>query len=87
MITKKLSEVSIATRAWSILVLFAIGLLANTVLNIDKSREHMRENYERGVSTLVEAASGVAKHNYQQYKSGLISESEAKSRTLKTISR
>ncbi|WP_341663670.1 methyl-accepting chemotaxis protein [Vibrio sp.] len=86
MITKKLSEVSIATRAWSILVLFAIGLLANTFLNIDKSREHMRENYERGVSTLVEAATGVAKHNYQQYQSGIISETEAQSRTLKTIS-
>ncbi|NOH72906.1 methyl-accepting chemotaxis protein [Vibrio pectenicida] len=86
MITKKLSEVSIATRAWSILGLFAIGLLANTFLNIDKSRQHMRENYERGVSTLVEAATGVVKHNYQQYQSGKISESEAKSSTLKAIS-
>ncbi|MBU2899018.1 methyl-accepting chemotaxis protein [Vibrio hepatarius] len=86
MIKKKLSEVSIATRAWSILGLFAIGLLANTFLNIDKSRQHMRENYERGVSTLVEAATGVVKYNYQQYQTGKISESEAQTRTLKAIS-
>ncbi|NOI74847.1 methyl-accepting chemotaxis protein [Vibrio coralliilyticus] len=86
MIKQKLSEVSIAARAWSILGLFAIGLFANTLLNIAQSREHMRENYERGVSTLVESASGVAKHYYQLYQSGQISESEAQGRALQTIS-
>ncbi|KJY88474.1 chemotaxis protein [Vibrio neptunius] len=86
MIKQKLSEVSIAARAWSILGLFAIGLFANTLLNIAESREHMRENYERGVSTLVESASGVAKHYYQLYQSGQISESEAQGRALQTIS-
>ncbi|WP_333002378.1 methyl-accepting chemotaxis protein [Vibrio coralliilyticus] len=86
MIKQKLSEVSIAARAWSILGLFAIGLFANTLLNIAQSREHMRENYERGVSTLVESASGVAKHYYQLYQSGRISESEAQGRALQTIS-
>ncbi|MDA0118893.1 methyl-accepting chemotaxis protein [Vibrio sp. T11.5] len=86
MIKQKLSEVSIAARAWSILGLFAIGLFVNTLLNIAESREHMRENYERGVSTLVESASGVAKHYYQLYQSGQISESEAQGRALQTIS-
>ncbi|MCG9677042.1 MULTISPECIES: methyl-accepting chemotaxis protein [Vibrio] len=86
MIKQRLSEVSIAARAWSILGLFAIGLFANTLLNIAQSREHMRENYERGVSTLVESASGVVKHYYQLYQAGQLSESEAQGRALQTIS-
>tara|TARA_Y100001956_G_C4120676_1_gene187252 strand:- start:654 stop:2291 length:1638 start_codon:yes stop_codon:yes gene_type:complete len=83
---KWISEVSIAARAWSILGLFAVGLLLNTYLNIDKSREHMRENYERGVMTLVESAHGVVDHYYQLYRSGQLTEGEAKGQALQAVS-
>ncbi|MCG9690140.1 methyl-accepting chemotaxis protein, partial [Vibrio tubiashii] len=66
MLVTKLKNVSIAARAWSILGLFAVGLFANTLLNIDKSRQHMRENYERGVETLVESAVSVIDYYHQQ---------------------
>ncbi|KHT51903.1 methyl-accepting chemotaxis protein [Vibrio sinaloensis] len=83
---ERLSKVSIATRAWSILALFAIGLLLNTYLNIDKSREHMRENYERGVMTIVESAHGVVEHYYDLYRAGEMSEKEAQASALKAVS-
>ncbi|MFB9214327.1 methyl-accepting chemotaxis protein [Vibrio sinaloensis] len=83
---KWIREVSIAARAWSILALFAVGLLVNTYLNIDKSRENMRENYERGVTTLVESAVGVVDHYYQLHRSGQLTENEAKGQALQAIS-
>lgn len=86
MLVTKFKEVSIAARAWSILVLFAIGLLANTVLNIEKSREHMRENYEQGVENLVESSLGVLGHYHQKMLNGDLSESVAKERALEAIS-
>ena len=82
----KIKEVSIAARAWSILGLFAIGLLANTFLNINKSREHMRDNYEHGVATIVESALGVISHYHQKMLNGELSEPVAKARALETIS-
>lgn len=82
----RIKEVSIAARAWSILGLFAIGLLANTLLNIDKSREHMRENYEQGVATMVESALGVISYYHQKMLNGELSEPVAKTRALETIS-
>lgn len=85
MLITKLKEVSIAARAWSILGLFAISLLTNTFLNIDASRQHMRENYERGVETMVESALGVIKYFHQQSESGALSEAVAQARALETI--
>ncbi|EDK30289.1 hypothetical protein VSWAT3_03581 [Vibrionales bacterium SWAT-3] len=46
MIIKEVKNVSIAIRVWAILALFAIALLANTILNIDGSRQHVREGRE-----------------------------------------
>jgi methyl-accepting chemotaxis protein len=85
MLVTKLKEVSIAARAWSILGLFAISLLTNTFLNIDASRQHMRENYERGVETMVESALGVVKFYHQQSQNGALSETVAQARALETI--
>ncbi|KOO15750.1 chemotaxis protein [Vibrio xuii] len=85
MLVTKLKEVSIAARAWSILGLFAISLLTNTFLNIDASRQHMRENYERGVETMVESALGVIKYYHQQSQNGALSEDVAQARALETI--
>ncbi|MFM2586971.1 methyl-accepting chemotaxis protein [Vibrio sp. TBV020] len=85
MLVTKLKDVSIAARAWSILGLFAVSLLTNTFLNIDASRQHMRENYERGVETMVESALGVIKHYYQQSQSGALTEGVAQARALETI--
>ncbi|WP_394126082.1 methyl-accepting chemotaxis protein [Vibrio hepatarius] len=85
MLVTKLKEVSIAARAWSILGLFAISLLTNTFLNIDASRQHMRENYERGVETMVESALGVVKYYHQQSLNGALSEDVAQARALETI--
>lgn len=85
--TKKwISEVSIGARAWSILALFAVGLLLNTYLNIDKSRQHMHENYERGVMTLVESAHGVVDYYYQLHRSGKLTEQQAKQSALDAVS-
>ncbi|NOH81049.1 methyl-accepting chemotaxis protein [Vibrio sp. RE86] len=85
MMIKTLKDVSIAARAWSILGLFAVGLLANTLLNIDKSRQHMRENYERSVQSMVESAVGIAKHFHQQSESGAMSKAVAQARALEAI--
>lgn len=85
MMIKALKDVSIAARAWSILGLFAVGLLANTLLNIDKSRQHMRENYERSVQSMVESAVGIAKHFHQQSESGAMTKAVAQARALEAI--
>ena len=85
MMIKTLKDVSIAARAWSILGLFAVGLLANTLLNIDKSRQHMRENYERSVQSMVESAVGIAKHFHQQSESGVMTKAVAQARALEAI--
>lgn len=85
MMIKTLKDVSIAARAWSILGLFAVGLLANTLLNIDKSRQHMRENYERSVQSMVESAVGIAKHFHQQSESGAMTKAVAQARALEAI--
>lgn len=86
MLISKLKSVSIAVRAWSILGLFAIGLFANTFLNIDKSRQHMRENYEQGVETLVESALSVVQFHYQQSQNGVLPTKVAQERALQVIS-
>ena len=83
---KWIAEVSIAVRAWTILSLFALGLIANTYLNIEQSRQHMRENYERGVVTIVESAKGVVAHYYQLYVSGQLTEKEAQTQALQAVS-
>ncbi|WP_174855881.1 methyl-accepting chemotaxis protein [Vibrio atypicus] len=83
---KWIAEVSIAVRAWTILGLFALGLIANTYLNIEQSRQHMRENYERGVVTIVESAKGVVAHYYQLYASGQLTEKEAQTQALQAVS-
>jgi methyl-accepting chemotaxis protein len=85
MLISKLKDVSIGVRAWSILALFAIGLLANTLLNIDQSRKHMRENYERSVHSMVESAVGIVEHFYQQSKSGALTTDVAQARALEAI--
>ncbi|RTZ17237.1 methyl-accepting chemotaxis protein [Vibrio aquaticus] len=81
----KLKEVSIATRAWSILGLFALSLLANTLLNINSQRQHMRENYEHGVETMVESAVGVIGHFHDMSESGAYSKNEAQAKALEAI--
>ncbi|KJY81754.1 chemotaxis protein [Vibrio galatheae] len=86
MLVTNFKNVSIAVRAWSILGLFAIGLVANTLLNIDKSRQHMRENYEQGVESLVESAFSVVDYYFKQSQSGTLSAEVAQARALETIS-
>ncbi|MBB1485448.1 methyl-accepting chemotaxis protein [Oceanospirillum sediminis] len=80
------SKISIAIRAWMILALFAVGLIANTLLDTAKTREHLRDSYEKGVTLLVESAVGVADHYYQLSKQGALSEEEAKTQALAAIS-
>lgn len=85
MLVTRLKEASIAARAWTILGLFAISLFTNTFLNIDASRQHMRENYERGVETMVESALGVINFYHQQSQNGSLPEDVAQARALETI--
>ncbi|WP_299018015.1 methyl-accepting chemotaxis protein [uncultured Photobacterium sp.] len=82
----RLSRLTIAARVWAILALFAIGLVASTLINAAKTREHMRENYERGVLTLVESAVGVVEHYYGLSISGVLTEEQAKQAALQSVS-
>ncbi|MEZ8878459.1 methyl-accepting chemotaxis protein [Vibrio lentus] len=86
MIIKEVKNVSIAIRVWAILALFAIALLANTILNIDGSRQHVRESYQKGVKTLVQSAVSVVRYYQSQSEIGNLSEEEARARALETIS-
>lgn len=81
----KLSRMTIAARVWTILALFAIGLVASTLINSAKTRDHMRENYERGVATLVESAVGIVDHYYGLSVSGAITGEQAKQAALQAI--
>ncbi|MGR5145395.1 methyl-accepting chemotaxis protein [Photobacterium alginatilyticum] len=81
----KLSSVTIATRVWVILALFAVGLVTSTLINAAKTREHMRENYERGVATLVESAVGIVEHYHGLSVSGALTEPQAKEAALEAI--
>lgn len=80
------SSISIATRAWMILGLFAIGLLANTLMDAAKMREHLRSSYEKGVTLLVESAVGVMTHYHELSQQGTLSEDEAKRQALAAVS-
>lgn len=83
---RSFSKISIASRAWMILALFAVGLIANTVLDAYKTRTHMRENYEKGVVQLVESAVGLIKHYHSLYQQGTLSEEDAKQQALTAVS-
>ncbi|WP_417596641.1 methyl-accepting chemotaxis protein [Oceanospirillum sp.] len=80
-----LSRISIATRAWMILGLFALGLVINTLLDASKMRDHLRDSYEKGVSLLVESGVGVIDHYYQLSQEGTLSEAEAKRQALAAV--
>lgn len=82
----KINKVSIATRAWSILAMFAAGLLVSVVLDAIKTRDLMRENYEKGVIALVESAQGIAAYYYDQASSGKLTTEQAKEQALISIS-
>ncbi len=82
----KIHKVSIATRAWSILALFAIGLLACVVLDAIKTRDLMRDNYEKGVIALVESAQGIVAYYHEQSISGKLTTEQAQQRALSAIS-
>lgn len=81
-----MSNVSIAARAWVILGLFALGLLANTFLDAWKARDHLRGSYEQGVVFMVESAVNLIDHYYQLSEQGELSEAEAKERALAAVS-
>ncbi len=85
MILHKLNTISIAAKAWMILALFAVGLFANTLLDASKTRDHMRENYERGVQALVESAQNVIEHYYRLSQSGQISEKQAQEKAMEAV--
>ncbi|MGF1717134.1 methyl-accepting chemotaxis protein [Photobacterium chitinilyticum] len=81
----KLSSMTIATRVWIILVLFAVGLVTSTLINAVKTREHTRANYERGVATLVESAVGIVDHYYGLSVAGTLTEAQAKQGALEAV--
>lgn len=80
-----LSGFSIAARIWVLLVLFALGLLVNTLVNASKTREFMRGNYEHGVANLVDSAMGVISHYHGLSVSGEMTEAEAKQAALRAV--
>ncbi|WP_047045442.1 methyl-accepting chemotaxis protein [Vibrio mexicanus] len=82
----KIHKVSIATRAWSILVMFAVGLLACVVLDAIKTRDLMRDNYEKGVIALVESAQGIVAYYHEQSISGGLTTEQAQQLALSAIS-
>ena len=80
------SSISIAARAWMILGLFAIGLIASTLLDAYKARGHLRNSYEKGVVFLVESAQNLIGHYHQLSQQGLLTEEEAKKQALAAVS-
>jgi methyl-accepting chemotaxis protein len=82
----KMKNVSIATRAWTILLLFAISLSVNVVLDALQTRQLMNENYQRGVTTLVESAQGITGYYFEQFSQGKLSEQDAQAQALAAIS-
>ncbi|UXI04411.1 methyl-accepting chemotaxis protein [Photobacterium sp. TY1-4] len=81
-----LSQMTIASRVWLILGLFAVGLAVNTLLNASKTREHMRENHERGVVMLVESAVGIVSYYHGLSQSGVMAEQDAQRAALTAVS-
>ena len=86
MFIKSFRSASISFRVWSILGLFAIGLFANTILNIEKTRHHMHQNYEMGVEHLVQSAVSIIRHYHYQSEIGVLTEAAAKAEALKVVS-
>lgn len=80
-----LTYASISTKAWSIWLLFAIGLISIAVLNISSTNQHMRANYERGVKQIVEGAVGVVNYYHALSSNGTLSEEEAQKQALAAI--
>ncbi|WP_218149415.1 methyl-accepting chemotaxis protein [Marinospirillum celere] len=81
-----MNNISIAARAWIILGLFALGLLANTLLDAWKARDHLRSSYGQGVVFMVESAVNLIDHYYQLSEQGELTEAEAKERALAAVS-
>ena len=79
-------KTSIAARIWIILLLFAIALFTSVMFDARKTQQLMRQNYERGVISLVESAQGIAQHYYQLSVEGKLTIEQAKSEALKAIS-
>ena len=86
MFIKSFRSASISFRVWSILGLFAVGLFANTILNIEKTRHHMHQNYEMGVEHLVQSAVSIIRHYHYQSEIGALTEAAAKAEALKVVS-
>jgi len=80
-----LSKVSIATRAWMILGLFAVGMVMNTLLDAAKMRDHLRASYEKSVILLVESGVSVIDHYYQLSQNGTLTEAEAQHQALAAV--
>ncbi|WP_305420506.1 methyl-accepting chemotaxis protein [Photobacterium leiognathi] len=80
-----LTHASISAKAWIIWLLFAIGLITISVLNISSTNQHMRANYERGIKQIVEGAVGVVKHYHTLSTNGTLSEEEAQKQALAAI--
>lgn len=81
-----LKNAPISMRAWMILVLFAVGLIANSLLDASATKKHMRANYERGVQQIVEGAVGVLNYYHAQSLNGSMSTEEAQRLSLESIS-
>lgn len=80
------SNISIAARTWMILGLFAVGFMANTLLDAYKSRAHLRSSYEQGVIFLVESARNLVAHYHDLSRKGTLTEEEAKRQALAAVS-
>ncbi|NLS12115.1 methyl-accepting chemotaxis protein [Vibrio sp. SM6] len=83
--TTSLQSTSIAMRAWLLLVIFAVGLMASTMLDVLKTRDQMRDNYIGGMQMLVESAESVMAHYYDKYQRGEISETVAQEQALQAM--
>ncbi|WP_416886658.1 methyl-accepting chemotaxis protein [Marinospirillum sp.] len=81
-----LSQVSLSARAWMILALFALGIVANSVLDAWKTRTHLRASYETGMTFIVESATHLVGHYYQLSQQGVLTEEEAQRQALAAVS-
>ncbi|SEI51879.1 methyl-accepting chemotaxis protein [Allopseudospirillum japonicum] len=76
---------AIATRIWGLVLLFALGLLANALVALYTSKHSITEGYQQAASSMVESAWSIPQHFYQQVQAGKLSEQTAKDLALAVI--
>ena len=77
---------SISIWVWSLLLMFILGLGANTYLELANSHKEIQACYESNVVHMVDSGKSILNYYQQKVERGELSEQEAKARALEAIS-